>query len=302
MRSVANFRIDHCHFENVAYGITITSAGIHDWSPITSYGVIDHCYHVNTHGYPAPYPGTVGYGVAVFRGYGDFWEDDVSKVLGKYTNYTVFIEDCYFEKWRYVTAANSGAHYIIRHSTIKDDFGYGSIDSHGWFQTRCSNPQHGPIANPPAVYNETLGKWVCNVTVPENPGGICEQPLGGEYFVITQVGTRAIEIYENKILDAIQSPWATFTPGGAGVAFNNTVGNGTYTAFIYLSNEAGPEGSKVWSKEWWIWNNLMLNNTQEIIKYDPDGNINEGVDYFLHEPHTFDYEPYPHPHPLTLET
>lgn len=248
--NVVDFRIDHCYFEHTCTGISASG----------SRGVIDHCFLVN----PVSVVGVtlddcnVFYGVQVSRGSGDLWENDVSKVLGKYTDYTVFIEDCYFEKWRHCVASNDGAHYVIRHSTIKDDFGYGSLDAHGW----------GTMS-------------------------------GG---VITEVGTRAVEIYNCTIIDAIQSPWATFIRGGAGVAFNNTVGGGTYADFIYFSNEAQANVSKCWINDWWIWNNTMLSSMTEIIKYDPLGNINEGVNYFRYAPHTFSYQPYPYPHPLTLET
>ena len=35
-----------------------------------------------------------------------------------------------------------------------------------------------------------------------------------------------------------------------------------------------------------------------IIKYDPSGDILEGQNYWLTEPHTFNYQPYEYPHPL----
>ncbi|MEM5834700.1 MAG: hypothetical protein QXQ69_02535 [Candidatus Aenigmatarchaeota archaeon] len=302
MKSVAHFRIDHCYFENIACGIGAYSAPQHSWSPITSYGVIDHCYLINTHGYPAPYPGTVGYGVHVSRGYGDFWEDDVSKVLGKYNDYTVIIEDSYFEKWRHVVSANSGAHWVFRHNTIKNDFGYGSLDGHGWFQTRYRKPGGGEIDNPSAIYDEKLNVWVCNQTAESYK---CDSPLGStssvSSYYVTQVGTRAMEIYENQIVDAIQYFWGVSVRGGSGVAFNNIFGNGTYKWFVYLQNECGALGKKCWSYDWWIWNNTMLNDTQEIIKYDPYNQIIEGRDYFRYPPHTFNYTPYTYPHPLTQD-
>jgi len=252
IKNVVDFRVDHCYFEHICGGVLAASG-------MNCRGVIDHCFFVNHYGHVESgwLNCTVGYGVQMGREDGDVWEDDITKVLGQYTNYTVFIEDCYFEKWRHCIAANRGAHYILRYSTIKDDFGFGSIDAHGW------------------------GSW--------------------DGTKITQVGTRAVEIYNCTITDAIQSPWATFIRGGAGVAFNNTVGGGTYSAFIYLGNEADPEVSKCWCHDWWIWDNTLLTGCTEIIKYDPDNQIIEGVDYFLHPPHTFDYEPYPYPHPLTLE-
>lgn len=285
MCSVANFRIDHCYFENICGGLPITSSLAHDWTPETSYGVIDHCYLVNTHGYVVGWVGdrTVGYGVAVSRGNLDNWEPDVSKVLGKYTDYTVFIEDCYLEKWGHCTASGIGGHQVIRHSTIKDDFGYGSIDAHGITGVRCVNC--GATDN--YVWSEEQGKWVC---------AVC-----GSDLEIRMIGTRATEIYNNLIIDAIQYPWATFIRGGGGIAFNNKVGGGTYSIFIYLSNEAQEPASKCWINDWWVWNNTMLEGCAEISKEDPEGNIIEGENYFRYAPHTFNYTPYPYPHPLTLE-
>lgn len=278
--NVVDFRVDHSYFENMGAGITT-------WN---SRGVIDHNYLVNTNGVPEPYPGTVGYGVFISRAWGYVWENDVSKVLGKYTDYTVFIEDNYFEKWRHVTASNTGAHYVFRHNAVYHDFGYGSVDSHGWFQTKCAQ---GHI-NPPAVYNTTLQKWVCSID--------------GSDLEITQVGTRATEIYNNNITDAIQYYWGTETRGGAGVSFNNVFGGGTfnssYGAFMYLKNDNQdhPEGAFVRVHDWYIWNNTILSGSQLLTIYDPNGQILLDRDYFLYAPTSFTYTPYPYPHPLTLQT
>jgi len=296
--SIANFRVDHCCFENIAGGGVLVGTYLpYDWTPITSYGVIDHCYFINTHGHVEAWVGncTVVYGVQVSRGTGNFWDDNISNVLGKYNNYTVFIEDCYFEKWRHCVAANSGAHYVFRHNTIKDDFGYGSLDAHGWFQTRCENPSHGTILNPPAVWNGT--DWVCSY---------CGAPLRStrreSYFWIIQVGTRAIEVYNNLIINAIRFADGIYIRGGGGVIFNNTFGGGTYSRFVYLTNEAPEWGSKVWCNNIWIWSNTLSEGCQEIYESDPNNQITEGINYFRFPPHTFNYTPYPYPHPLTLET
>lgn len=245
VRDVANFRVDHVYFEHIA------GESIQSWA---SRGVIDHTFFVNNIGYVVGTwdTCTVGYGVSVNRGNGDLWDNNIANVLGQYTDYTVFIEDSYFEKWRHCIAANRGAHYVIRHSSIKDDYGYGSLDAHGW-----------------GVYPD-------------------------------QVGTRAVEIYNVLMIDAIQYPFGTMIRGGAGVAFNNTVGDGTYLRFLYFTNEATWE--KCWVNDWWIWNNTMLGGIAEIQKYDPEGNIIEGENYFRHAPHTFNYEPYSYPHPLTLDS
>ena len=253
MWSIANFRVDHCYFENIAGG-GVNCRPQYWWSDgVTSYGVIDHCYFVNTYGVPAPVENeTVGYGVSVFRCNGDYWEDDVTNVLGQYTNYTVFIEDCYFSKWRHCVSSNLGAHYVFRHNTIENDFGYGSIDAHG----QCY------------IENDKI--------------------LG--------LGTRAIEIYNNKIINAIQDYWVTEIRGGAGVCFNNTAGGGTYKYFMYFVDEATIEKCKI--NDWYFWGNDYGDLT-EVIEYDPNNNIQEGVNYFRHKPEW--YTPYPYPHPITLK-
>jgi len=254
--NVIDFRVDHCGFEHVA-GTGVSTFGN------TCRGVIDHCYFENPVAHMKGDWDTesVGYGVAVDRGYGDYWEDDVSKVLGQYTDYTIFIEDCYFRNWRHCTSSGNGAHYVFRYSKIEDDFGFGSVDAHGRGST-----------------------------------------IGGVY---TQVGTRAIEVYNNQIINAGITPhdpqswiWGVLPRGGAGVAFNNTFGGGTYTALMYFMNEAPEDASKLWINDWWIWNNTLISGCDEITKYDPNNRIVENVNYFLHAPHTFSYEPYPYPHPL----
>lgn len=54
------------------------------------------------------------------------------------------------------------------------------------------------------------------------------------------------------------------------------------------------------SRHWWVWNNTMLGSGNEIVKYDPNNRIVEGVNYFKNAPHTFPYQPYPYPHPRTF--
>jgi hypothetical protein len=305
MENVMNFRVDHCYFENIAGGGVEIGYRTETRSLGVGNGVIDHSYFVNTVGH-VEYDAsncTVQYGVVVKRNtFADLWEKDVSKVLGRYTEYSVYVEDCYFEKWRHCVSANAGAHYVFRHNTVQHDYGQ-SLDAHGWFMTKCSNPDHGVINDPPAMWNET--HWVCGYEV--EPGIICGEPLGGEYFIITMLGTRIVEIYNNKILDAnwtlSSRPNVIQLRGGSGVIFNNIAGGGTYKYLVSLSNDAKdrPEGSKVWCNDIWIWNNTLLEGMTLLSKSDPYDQIIEEENYHLHAPHTFSYTPYPYPHPLTLE-
>jgi len=128
LTNIFNFRVDHSDFQNIA-GNGVRVLGLH------SRGVIDHCNLVNTAGVPNPYdapPRSVGYGVHITRGGTcSEWETDITKVLGQNTAYTVFIEDCHFEKWRHCVSSNNGAHYVLRHCTGDGCFGYGDVDSHG---------------------------------------------------------------------------------------------------------------------------------------------------------------------------
>lgn len=252
IENIPNYRIDHCYFLDISGGAVQEPL----WYHLHSYGVIDHCYIVNTYGVVVANfdDCTVGYGVGLQRAFGDYWDDNITNVLGCYTNYTTFIEDCYFSKWRHCVAANNGKHYVFRHNTIENDFGFGSLDAHGW-----------------GVYGE-----------------------GGK---VIEVGTRAVEIYGNIIVNATQNVWATFIRGGAGVAFNNTVGGGTYVYFISFAQES--QVPKCQINDWYIWNNTMLNNCIELPE-DPEPPIEQNVNYFLYAPSW--YKPYPYPHPLTSET
>jgi len=109
-------------------------------------------------------------------------------------------------------------------------------------------------------------------------------------------GGRAIEIYNNTITEAVPGGngqvYATFIRGGAGIAFNNIVGGGTYKYFIYFSNEHNDP--VYWIHDWYIWNNTMIEGCNLLTK---SGDINENEDYFLYKPDW--YIPYPYPHPLT---
>jgi len=268
IEDVINFRVDHCYLRNVCgNGITSTvgaygSYGQKEYGKTYTCGLIDHCKLVNNPGHVewAIANCTVSYGVRTDRGsWSEEWEDDISKVLGHYTSYTVFIEDCYFEKWRHCVASNHGAHYVFRHNTIKNDFGLGSLDAHGW-----------------AYISE--GRVL--------------------------VGTRAMEIYENELLDPVgQSEGVLdliYFRGGGGVVFNNTVTG--YTQFVSLGQEASDDVSKCQIHDVYIWNNSLPAGCKEINVYYGDKNpIEEGVDYFRHAPDIFNYEPYPYPHPLTIE-
>lgn len=128
IHNVLDWRVDHCYFRHTCNGMIVYGTSFR--------GVIDHCKFINQYGVPYGPPSndfqdhTIGYGVAAYRET-TAWETDISKVLGQYTDYTVFIEDCTFTRWRHCIALNVGAHFVFRHSIITGDFGMGSLDGHG---------------------------------------------------------------------------------------------------------------------------------------------------------------------------
>lgn len=128
---VVDFRIDHNYFLDCTAGIYVFAASKNG----ICRGVIDHNRLVNTIGDPG-YTNyatrTIDYGIMPYRtSTSDYWDSNIYNVLGKYTDYTVFIEDNYFSRWRHCVASINGMHYVFRHNTVEDDYGAGTIDGHG---------------------------------------------------------------------------------------------------------------------------------------------------------------------------
>ena len=125
---VANFRIDHCYFRMILEGIAV---GLQ--TNYLSSGVISHCVFDNDYvNYTLDWSSReVGYAIAVDRTeWTTQWETPISRILGKYLNYTIFVEDCIFTKWRSCIAGNRGAHVVVRRSIFKDGLGHGEMDAH----------------------------------------------------------------------------------------------------------------------------------------------------------------------------
>ena len=258
--NVIDWRVDHCFFKHVTADAIFVSA-----PPNGNFrGVVDHSKFINDYGYVDwwIYDCTVGYGISI-NPYGTTsWENDITNVLGHYNWNTVFVEDCYFSRWRHCVCSNSGGHFVFRHNTIEKDSVVGSLDGHG-------------------VYD--------------------------------YVGTRAMEIYNNTIIDPVINwppNYASTTPangvegytvnwrGGGGVFYNNVVRN--YKFGIFMTNEGSVQ--KCWPQDIWIWNNNWQNIGFSTVQ--AESGQQEGIQYFLRAPTQtqdgFTYAPYPYPHPLTL--
>jgi hypothetical protein len=126
-----DFRIDHCFFKHCTGGGFYISAEAN----CHCRGVVDHCKIINTVWYVTTnwLQCSVGYGIT-FRAIGSTrWDENISNIQGHYTDYTLFIEDCYLTGWRHSVASNDGVHYVYRHNTIEGDAGFGSIDAHGTY-------------------------------------------------------------------------------------------------------------------------------------------------------------------------
>ena len=291
--NMVNFRIDHNFFSH-------TTAGIWVGGPpnSASRGVIDHNKFINQYGLVNLMAAdcTVYYGVGMGRVNTDYWDPNIENILGNYLDYTIFIEDNYFSRWRHCTAANHGQHYVFRHNTVEYSGGLGEVDAHGVYTIR---------------------------------------------------GTRAMEVYNNLIVDPVDcqtqydSTWdggagkqfyarGLMWRGGGGVLFNNYFRNYNWIIEFVAEDYSGvaPECTP---HDIWIWN-----NTYEIVgpqHYSTSvGPVNEGEDYrvmgsilpgqtepywpippeaitypiqlpgptYPGEPFIM-YTPYPYPHPLTLE-
>jgi hypothetical protein len=132
-----NIRIDHNNFQDMcgsAIYMQPDDGSQHNRRPVS--GVIDHNRIVNSFGagYGSPdewADRTLTYGVALGRWASDVWDNNVANVLGKYTNYTIIIENNFFSKWRHDVSSNHGIHYVFRNNIVDGDYGQGSIDAHG---------------------------------------------------------------------------------------------------------------------------------------------------------------------------
>jgi len=118
------------------------------------------------------------------------------------------------------------------------------------------------------------------------------------------VGTRAIEVYNNKFDNSIppSNEDTINVRGGGGVIFNNIV-TGYDRYFIHMTQEAEDAVEKCQVNDLWIWNN-DIGELQEVYVYSDKNPITENVHYYLRAPNRssdgYEYTPYPYPHPLAV--
>jgi len=146
--SVINFRIDHCCFRHIPEGIWVDG--------IYCCGVIDHCVLDNVYGNSGGTDWsarTVGYGVRIDRTTAFTEWEPLENLLGKYTNHTVFIENCVFTKWRHCVTLNYGAHCVFRYNIVTEGLAFGEVDIHpSWNEPyvggRCLEVYENLFINP----------------------------------------------------------------------------------------------------------------------------------------------------------
>jgi len=186
MDGVTDFRIDHCDFRSLGWGMHIGNPN--RGYPNTACGVIDHCNIINDVGYAGwgMEESDVQYGIVCYgTGWGSspsehYWISNPLDILGKYTPLSVYIEDCQFSLWRHDIAANDDAHYVVRHCIFDNDAGYSTLDAHG---ARGSTGRDGTRAV--EVYDCAFGN------------------VGGDHY-LTQLFAAAVAFHDNKVSSSYQ--------------------------------------------------------------------------------------------------
>jgi len=262
---ILDFRIDHCNFQDIA-GSAITFGDESEYNRRVVRGLIDHNVLNNTYGDPGfmDYENrTLGYGFGIRRWASDTWEPDITKVIGKYTNYTIVIEDNYFTKWRHCVSTIDGVHQVFRYNVVEGGYGIGETDGHGSYAdgshpyavgTRALEVYGNTFKNPDTTWNA-------------NPFAINHRGGGGIMYNNTIIG---YEVGTGGLID-LNNDWGNYEPYCPQCFINNT----------------------------YIWNNTL--NGADLIHYNSD-NV-EDVNYFLRAPNIeeegWEFIPYEYPHPLS---
>jgi hypothetical protein len=268
---VKDFRIDHVCLEHTCAG------GITIWR---SCGVVDHCKLFNIYGnddLANYFNGNLGYGIEVQYDWVVSFEPTMS-VLGQYTSYSTYIEDCYLSRWRHCVSAGHGAHYVFRYNTINKDPGHFSLDVHGLRDDPATLPNSGGTRCAEFYENHLIN-------------AVSEPEVGEDIRAVLQNG------------------------GGCGVWFNNYIDD-TYKPGTMQLYPEDYYASEVWHlKDFYLWSKLGAWTT--IPDGVPSGftaDRNVLADWTRPAGNSTDpnypnvdpawsiagYHPYPYPHPLTL--
>jgi len=208
---VMNFRIDHCCFKEFLEGVQIGTG----YGALRACGVIDHCIFDNEYVYYNLDWSTrfVGYAITCYRQESTTEWTNMTNILGKYLDYTVFIEDCVFTKWRSVATAEHGGHFVFRHNIVRNGLAHGEMDIH-------------PNWNPPGVSGraaEIYDNIFTDIDPEGNPGPHFVWLLysgGGVFF------NNTVSSYSLIILDSNCGWNNSFYPRDVYI-WNNNLGNAT---------------------------------------------------------------------------
>ncbi|MFX1537638.1 MAG: hypothetical protein ACFFDI_25860 [Promethearchaeota archaeon] len=223
--------------------------------------MIDHNRLVNTYGDPGLMryeEATLGYGISMRRWACDVWDYDIANIIGQYTNYTIFIEDNYFSKWRHCVSSNDGFHYVFRRNTVEGDYGIGSVDGHGSYAdsnhpyavgTRAVEVYDNTFKNPDTTW--TSIPWALNIR-------------GGSWVV-----TNNILVGYYALCD-LNNDWGNYEP---------------YTPQCHISDT-------------YIWGNDLGGAQLIKYNWDNTENVNYFLRAPSLAQDGFEYTPYPYPHPL----
>jgi len=153
IEAAKDFRVDHCLFAQM--GADGINPGRDNYQNLPICGVIDHCDFVEMFKPNID----ICYGVGVISSYNEVLEASrwgtIDDYLGKYTDRTVFIEDCYFYACRHDTTSFGGSHVVTRHCThtyMKVGYQSGYTDQHGAYTDalggRCIEVYGNQFFNP----------------------------------------------------------------------------------------------------------------------------------------------------------
>jgi hypothetical protein len=289
--NVMDFRIDHCCLEDICGdGITIDG--------LNCRGVIDHCSLYNLYGWDdlgGYSDSNVGYGIYPSR-YLTAPFDATMNVLGKYTNYTIFIENCYFSWWRHCVSSGHGAHYVFRYNIIDQDLGHFSLDVHGLRDTQ-TNRAGGRAAE---FYENTFTN--VNQYIPQ-------QVLNGNLTGVSYKSTPSSSPDYRAVLQ---------DGGGCGVFFNNYIDRSYDSDGIALYTEDDVASATWHLQDFYSWSTKGPWPTNGVNGVWPDFSADRHVEAYwtrqagistdANYPNVdpswsiAGYKPYSYPHPLTLGT